>query len=879
MDYTENDDIELSFSDILFVLWKGKKTILIISIAGFTLGIIMMFLNALMVKDSPQYVMSAAIAINSQNESGIFASNSMNPNSQDVYLAQNLADSVIYVATSGKVLNTVIEKLQLVNITASSLKRALKLNQYEDSQIIQISFLWENPQEGIAILSEITKVLPDYLIDTLKIGSVTVVDEPTTAVEVNNSYSLITAIILGGICFVVTSGIYIVRLIVRPTFLTGKEVESDLDIEVLGEIPRDEHLSEISEGDMIIKGDTELSILFQESFASTANILCHLLKKKQSKVILVTSTHSGEGKTTSTVNLAYNMSRLDYKVLMIDCDIRKPSLGGLVLKTFNKEHTLNAVYYKETEAHKAIIELQKNLYILPCYLEKRRMIIDEEFIQIINTVATNFDYVFLDTAPIGLVSDIMRLNEVVDATIYVIRQNKVWKELVFDSVQRLIKIGFPFIGCIVNDININTPGNKYYYKNYEKEYDVYEEKRASAVQIEKKIKQEDEGVAKSIKSYKKFENKTLLILGSDVTTVDMVNYAKENGAYTIVVDHLPVEKSEAKQKADKSLRISTTESKLLTQIVKEHSVDGILARINDFDIVQAIQLSEETGVPFYCTREQKDKIELQDEFRTMCMNYTLSCDNASELEGKCLTSERNAVKFTAIYMVVEGKAKLVSIDSSYLVAVNKSNEHTISNDSIYLSLFMDKYSNQVDAQTRHLCEDIGTKNGVVTIQGIYNKREEKFYLYEARLRYSIDVSYYFIREMTGHNLIQPLVDQVLLGKSDYPVEAEKEYHKGKVCAMVSLVGKGGIVRSVRGLERAVNEISSIVTYENRYPVGNVVPANHILQQVMIRFIMVCNNREELEKDIERINELVTVLDHKEESMIIQFDVQMVWDIK
>ena len=71
---------------------------------------------------------------------------------------------------------------------------------------------------------------------------------------------------------------------------------------------------------------------------------------------------------------------------------------------------------------------------------------------------------------------------------------------------------------------------------------------------------------------KKFENKTLLVLGSSTGSVDIVNYAKENGAYTIVADYYPPEKSEAKQIADEAVEISTGDIEKLSEFIKNRKI-------------------------------------------------------------------------------------------------------------------------------------------------------------------------------------------------------------------------------------------------------------------------------------------------------------------
>ena len=100
---------------------------------------------------------------------------------------------------------------------------------------------------------------------------------------------------------------------------------------------------------------------------------------------------------------------------------------------------------------------------------------------------------------------------------------------------------------------------------------------------------------------KKFEGKKLLFLGSNVGTADMIKYAKENGAYTIVADFLPVEKSFGKQLADSNVLISTGDLDNLKKYIETTGVNGVLAGVSEFNLLNAMKLCEHFHFPFYCT--------------------------------------------------------------------------------------------------------------------------------------------------------------------------------------------------------------------------------------------------------------------------------------
>ena len=108
---------------------------------------------------------------------------------------------------------------------------------------------------------------------------------------------------------------------------------------------------------------------------------------------------------------------------------------------------------------------------------------------------------------------------------------------------------------------------------------------------------------------KKFEGKKLLLLGSNIGVIDMLTYAKVNGAYTIVADNLPVKKSLGKKYSDDNVLISTDDINGLKEYIVNENVSGVFAGISEFNLLKAMELCHCLSIPFYCNREQWDLVE------------------------------------------------------------------------------------------------------------------------------------------------------------------------------------------------------------------------------------------------------------------------------
>lgn len=164
--------------------------------------------------------------------------------------------------------------------------------------------------------------------------------------------------------------------------------------------------------------------IFSESVRGIRTNINFLLKGETHKVICVTSSVSGEGKTFCTVNLAASLTLLGYKVVIVGCDLRRPKIHltfrqigndvGLTTYLIGK-HTLNEVIFA-TEF--------ENLDIIPAGPtppNPSELLQSTQMGEIIEKLKTTYDYVFFDTAPVGLVSDSFALMSQADINLYIIR--------------------------------------------------------------------------------------------------------------------------------------------------------------------------------------------------------------------------------------------------------------------------------------------------------------------------------------------------------------------------------------------------------------------------------------------------------------------------
>ena len=154
-------------------------------------------------------------------------------------------------------------------------------------------------------------------------------------------------------------------------------------------------------------------------------------------------------------------------------------------------------------------------------------------------------------------------------------------------------------------------------------------------------------------SIKKLAAKKLLLLGTNPGTTDMVNYARSQGAYVIVTDNQPAEKSAAKQVADEAWLVSTADVDTLEQLAIQHQINGIFAGVSEFNLEKALTLCERLGLPFYCTRQQWETCNNKQSFKQLCLANDIPAPREYKL-GK--PEDLRQIKYPVIVKPVDGSA-------------------------------------------------------------------------------------------------------------------------------------------------------------------------------------------------------------------------------
>lgn len=244
------------------------------------------------------------------------------------------------------------------------------------------------------------------------------------------------------------------------------DVESITTVPIIGDIPLAENENEKPYAIAVRENENNI---MTETFRSLRTNLLFMLDNPERKVILITSTMTGEGKTFIASNLAVSLALLGKKVIIIGLDIRKPGLNK-VFHLPNKEKGITQFLSAPltTDLHSLIqpSDVTKNLSLLPGGTippNPTELLARPALEEAIEQLRREYDYIVMDTAPIGMVTDTQTIARVADISIYVCRADYTHKNdyQLINELQERKRL--PSLCTVINGLDMNKKKYGYYY--------------------------------------------------------------------------------------------------------------------------------------------------------------------------------------------------------------------------------------------------------------------------------------------------------------------------------------------------------------------------------------------------------------------------------
>lgn len=297
---------------------------------------------------------------------------------------------------------------------------------------------------------------------TLATNTARLIDDPTGDVPVSpRKMSIYAMALLIGLA--IPAAIIFLRRMLFPIFSDQEELERITKVPVLGEIC---HSSKAEKREVVVGQNASTPIA--ELFRLLRNNISFTRSGVDSRVILVTSSVSGEGKTFIASNLAMTYALMGKKVVVVGFDLRRPMLAhsfgfsnqqGVTTYLSGQEHDLDKLIKQTRE--------NPNLYVLsagPVPPNPNELMMSSNMGRLMSQLRDEFDYVILDTAPVGVISDTFLITRYSDLQLYVTRANYSTKSSL-KVLHDAVKSGkFSSVYIVLNGVNMAS--NSYMYRRY-----------------------------------------------------------------------------------------------------------------------------------------------------------------------------------------------------------------------------------------------------------------------------------------------------------------------------------------------------------------------------------------------------------------------------
>lgn len=486
----KNEKMEIDIQRLVSAVWSRAWIVVLVSV----LCAVITFLGTFYFV-TPLYKSSAMFYVNNSNLS--LGDTQVTLSSANLTASRNLVDSYIVILKTRTSLNEVIDYAG-VDRSYGELRGMISAASVNSTEIFEVVVTSPDPVEAERIANAVAYILPKRISGIIEGTSAKVVDNAIVASSPSSpSYTKNTLIgFLVGLVAVV--GTIVLMEIFDITIRSDEDIQQACKHPILAAVP---DMSAPSKGGYYYAYDGNNKRKKKKKSASAraaehkligkdvsfaASEAYKLLRTKlqfsfadenDCHVIGVSSALSGEGKSLSSVNLAYTLSQLDKKVLLIDCDMRRPSINDKlpVQKSPGLSGYLSNQVHLDTLIQKCGLAGEENAFDVisagqnpPNPVE---LLSSARMIRLLTRLREAYDYIILDFPPVGEVSDAMAVAKLTDGMLVVVRQHYCNRIVLADALRQFDFIGAKMLGVVYNCATESGGSySKGYYKRYYRRY-------------------------------------------------------------------------------------------------------------------------------------------------------------------------------------------------------------------------------------------------------------------------------------------------------------------------------------------------------------------------------------------------------------------------
>lgn len=351
-----------------------------------------------------------------------------------------------------------------------------------DAALFTITVSGARPQDVYEVLNALIAIYPQAASSILGDTQIEVIDRPLVppSKPSNSDTTLRTTILAAAGGLLVGLAVVFLISLTRKTVHSAEDLHKLVNIKCLAYVPGVRLKKRSNQANLsVLITNPRISVSFSESIRNLRVKLQKVIAEKGGKVIMVTSTLPGEGKTTVSTNLALSLAAEGKRVILVDGDLRKQNLKSLLGVTGDAEGLVEIL--SDTSSNFHLLNVPNSTLLLLSGSQTtdapQPLLDSPRMRQLIDLLRDRLDFIIIDTPPAGVLSDAATVSKYVDATLYVVRQDVAGSIQIQNSIQSLSVSEANIVGCVLNCTQQGTTrygysskyGNKYGY-GYKRSY-------------------------------------------------------------------------------------------------------------------------------------------------------------------------------------------------------------------------------------------------------------------------------------------------------------------------------------------------------------------------------------------------------------------------
>lgn len=416
----------------------------------------------------PQYTSTISYVINSTGTANEISE-------KHFVVAEYLANTYSYLIKS----HDFIQRVKAETGLNEDIKSYISSSLVENSNIMRVVVRSGDANKSYNIAYAISLYLPEKAKETVHSGSLDALESPLPPVlpDANSNLFKMGAIglLLG---MALAAAVVVVIQLLKRVVMTPQSLTDKIDINLIGSVPHvdlNKKKGKNSVHEPMLVTNKKTGFVFSETYKSMRTKIERFSKKNNCKAILVTSAMENEGKTTVAANIAISLAQNGNKVIMLDCDLRKPAVATVVDSKDSIKVPAIDVIKGIAPVESAIVNVKKyNIDIIggtKAVGNSSEVLSTQGLKKVLDALRSQYDYIIIDTPPSQLFTDAAIISEYTDAGILVVRQNSANIDDVIGVVNDISQSNAEIIGFVFNNVSDTSilPGGyskKYNYSYY-----------------------------------------------------------------------------------------------------------------------------------------------------------------------------------------------------------------------------------------------------------------------------------------------------------------------------------------------------------------------------------------------------------------------------